>query len=179
MPDKLIFAQTFEGLLRSLSGKLTPQLVQGMRERGVDAEHALESSYPMETFIAVVHYLAGELHPALPLEEGVAVLGRGFLDGFGETMIGRAMLAMLRIIGPHNSLKRLTQEFRTGNNYSETRLVQRGERSYDLWVNELRMPGWYVGVVSRGLELAGARGSTVQLQSRDAVGGTFRVEWTA
>jgi uncharacterized protein (TIGR02265 family) len=127
----------------------------------------------------VVHYLATELHPALALEDGVAALGRGFLDGFGETMIGRAMLAMLRIIGPHNSLKRLTQEFRTGNNYSETRLVQRAERSYELWVNELRMPGWYVGVVSRGLELAGARGSTVQLQSRDSVGGTFRVEWTA
>lgn len=178
MAQKLIFAQTFEGLLRSLSGKLTPPLVQGLRTRGVDVEQPLQSAYPMETFIEVVQYLAGALHPQLALEDGVALIGRGFLDGFGETMIGRAMLAMLRIIGPHNSLKRLTQEFRTGNNYSETRLTQCGERTYELWVNELHMPGWYIGVVSRGLELAGARGSKVELQSQDPVGGTFRVSWT-
>lgn len=177
-PQKLIFAQTFEGLVRSLRGKLTPSLVQGLRVRGFDVDQPLQSAYPMEVFIEVVHYLALELHPALPLEEGVAVLARGFLDGFGQTMIGRAMLAMLRIIGPDNALKRLTQEFRTGNNYSETRLEPRGERAYELWVNELRMPGWYVGVVSRGLELAGARRSSVVLQSKDPIGGTFAVTWS-
>jgi uncharacterized protein (TIGR02265 family) len=177
MPEKLIFAQTFEGLLRSLAGKLSPDLVHGMRARGVDVERPLSSSYPMATFIDVVHFLAGELHPQLERDAGVAALGRGFMDGFGETMIGRAMLAMMRIIGPHNALKRVTQEFRTGNNYSETRLVQRGPTDYELWVNELQMPGWYVGIITRGLELAGAHGAEVNLLSKDAVGGTFRVNW--
>ncbi|MFT3711041.1 MAG: DUF2378 family protein [Archangium sp.] len=177
MPEKLIFAQTFEGLLRSLAGKLTPALVSGLRARGVDVEAALLPSYPMDTFIEVVNFLAAELHPAAEPDAGVALLGRGFMDGFGETMIGRAMLAMLRIIGPHNALKRVTQEFRTGNNYSETRLVQRGPTAYELWVNELRMPGWYVGIITRGLELSGASGVEVVLLSKDPIGGTFRVAW--
>jgi uncharacterized protein (TIGR02265 family) len=177
MPQKLIFAHTFEGLLRSLRSQLTPELIAGMRARGLDPERPLRDAYPMETFVEVVHFVAGRLHPQLELEAAVARVGRDFMDGFGQTMIGRAMLAMMRVIGPQSALRRVTQEFRTGNNYSETRLTQRGPSEFELWVNELQMPGWYVGIVGRGLELAGARSTSVTLLRKEEVGGTFRVAW--
>lgn len=178
MAEKLIFAQTFEGLVRSIGPRLTPELRRGMRERGFNADVRLEPAYSQDVFISVVQYLAQALHPSLPLEEGTAQVGRVFMDGFGETLIGRAMLGMMRVIGPAGSLKRVTQNFRTGNNFSQTRLTQLGPRQYELWVNELRMPGWYVGIISRGLELAGAKNARVVLDRRDPVqGGHFRVEW--
>ncbi|MFO0594837.1 MAG: DUF2378 family protein [Myxococcaceae bacterium] len=178
MSEKLVFAHTVEGLVRSVRDRLTPALISGLRERGIDVERRLLPAYPMEVFVDGVGWLSRQLYPELPADEAVAKVGRGFMDGFGQTLVGRAMMAMMRVIGPDASLRRITQEFRTGNNYSQTRLVVRAPRTYELWVNELRMPGWYVGIVSRGLELAGAKSGHVELVSRDTVGGTFRIEWS-
>lgn len=177
MSEKLIFAQTFVGLLRSIGPRLTPELKTAMCEVGFDSEARLAPAYSMQTFISVVELVADHFHPRLPPDEGVAMVGRGFMDGFAETLIGRAMVGMLRVIGPVGALKRVTQEFRTGNNYSVTRLNELGPRRFELWVNEARMPGWYIGIISRGLELAGGRNPRVSLIRRESEGGFFLVEW--
>jgi len=39
------------------------------------------------------------------------------------------------------------------------------------------MPGWYIGILSRGLELAGAKDVSVRMVSHDSQGGTFRITW--
>lgn len=179
MTEKLIFAQTFEGLLRSLSGKLSPQLVAGLRERGLDPGATLLPAYPQRVWIEVLSFVARELHPGLPLEAAVAAVGRSFMDGYAETMVGRAMVAMTRLLGPRRTLERVNRQFRTGNNFTETRLTLVSGTEYHLWVNEVRLAGWYVGILSRGLELAGGKAVQVELHQRDEPGGTFRVKWTA
>lgn len=179
MSEKLIFSQTVEGLLRSLGGKLTPELVAGMQARGIDPAATLLPAYPQETFTTVVTWLAAQLYPKLPVDDAIAQVGRGFMDGYGETMVGRAMLAMIRLIGPRRTLERVTRQFRTGNNYSDTRLTARSATEYDLWVNEVSMVGWYLGIIARGVELAGAKGVKVTLLSHDASGANFHVTWAA
>lgn len=178
MTEKLIFAQTFEGLLRSLTGKLTPRLATGLRERGFDPGLPLLPAYPQAVFVEVVSFLSRELHPGLGPDDASCALGRGFMDGYGETMVGRAMMAMMRLIGPRRTLERVSRQFRTGNNFSETKLTPVGATEYHLWVNECRLPGWYIGLLSRGLELAGAKAVKVELIHRDQAGGNFRVQWT-
>ncbi len=179
MAEKLIFSQTFEGLLRSLSGgKLTPSLTTGLKAAGFDPGVKLLPAYPREVFTAVVTCIARELHPGLPVDAAITQVGRGFMNGYGETMVGRAMLAMIRLIGPRRTLERVTRQFRTGNNYSDTRLTARGATEYDLWVNDVTMPGWYVGILGRGVELSGAKDVHVELVERDALGGTFRIRWS-
>lgn len=179
MTEKLIFAQTFEGLLRSVQDRLTPQVVEGLKAMGLDTTAPLLPTYSHTVFIDVVTYLAGQLHPGVDRDAATTLVGRDFMDAYGETMVGRAMIAMIRLIGPRRALERLTREFRTGNNYSETRLTPRGEREYELWVNEVRLPGWYLGILSRGLELAGAKGVKVGLISRQGTDGTFHVSWAS
>ena len=178
MTEKLIFAQTFEGLLRSLGGKLTPQLVAGLRERGLDTSASLLPAYPLRVWIEVLSFVARQCHAGLAPDAAVAAVGRHFMDGYGETMVGRAMMAMMRLIGPRRTLERVTRQFRTGNNFSETKLTPVGATEYHLWVNEVQLAGWYVGILSRGLEMAGGREVEVELLQRDAGAGTFRVRWT-
>lgn len=178
MTEKLIFAQTFEGLLRSLAGKLTPQLTEGLRHRGLDLSLALLPAYPLSVWIEVLSFVARERHPGLALDAAVAAVGRDFMDGYAETMVGRAMTAMMRLIGPRRTLERVTRQFRTGNNFSDTRLTEVSATEYRLWVNEVQLAGWYVGILSRGLELAGGKEVKVELLERDAGAGTFRVRWT-
>ncbi len=178
MAERLIFSQTFEGLLRSVSGgKLSPRLAAGLKERGVDPAGKLLPAYPAETFVSVVNFVGRELYPGLSVDDAITQVGRGFMDAYGETMVGRAMLAMIRLIGPRRTLERVTRQFRTGNNYYDTRLTPLGPTEYDLWINVVTMPGWYIGILSRGLELAGAKDVSVRMVSHDSQGGTFRITW--
>lgn len=175
--EKLIFAQTFEGLFRSVQTRLTPALQQGLKQRGVDLTRPLLPAYSHEVFTEVMLYLAAQLHPLIEEDEAVTLLGRGFMEGFGETMIGRAMLAAMRLIGPRRTLERVSRQFRAGNNFTETKLTPVNERTFELWINEVRLPGWYIGIVSRGLELAGGAQVKVEIIGREGRSGTFRITW--
>jgi uncharacterized protein (TIGR02265 family) len=176
--ERLIFAQTFDGLREAVGARLSPATLEALKALGVDFTAPFRPAYPKDTFVAVIERIARDLHPELGLEAGVAAIGRAFMDGYGHTMVGRAMLAMLRLIGPRRSLERLGRNFRTGNNFSETRLVALGDRDFELWCNEVASPGWYFGIIGRGLELAGARDVKVVIVDRPDAGATFRIRWS-
>lgn len=179
MTERLIFSQTFEGLRQALGDRLTPEHHLALQALGVDFTRPFRPAYPKDAFVAVIERLAQDLFPDRGLEAGVCAVGRAFIDGYERTMVGRALLAMLRVLGPRRSLERLSRNFRTANNFSETRLVALGERDFELWCNEVASPGWYFGIITRGLEVAGARDvKVVIVERRDASAATFRIRWT-
>ncbi|MBE2253514.1 MAG: DUF2378 family protein [Myxococcus sp.] len=176
MTEKLIFAQTVEGLIRGL-GPLNEQARQQLRACGVDVDRPLRPAYPLEQFLAALDWAGTMVAPSEPSEAQAEAVGRRFMDAYQETMIGRAMVAGLRIIGPWRTLERLSNKFRTGNNFSETRLTRLGPTEAELWCNVVSRPGWYLGLLGRGLELAGAKDVQVRLIANDAEGGRFHVRW--
>ncbi|MDX2014926.1 MAG: DUF2378 family protein [Myxococcaceae bacterium] len=176
MAEHLIFSQTIEGLLRAL-GPLPPEARAHFKTLGLDVDRPLLPAYPLEQFVAVLDAAGALVAPqATPLEQG-RLLGRRFMDGYQNTLIGRAMVAVMRIIGPWRTLERLSHQFRTGNNFSETHLSRLGPTEAKLWCNRVSRPGWYLGIIGRGLELAGAMDVTVRLIDQDVAGGTFHVQW--
>lgn len=180
MSERLLFVQTFEGMLRVLRPELrTPEVLEALRERGLDLSRPLLPAYPHEVFVAVLPYLAQTVFPGIQLEPAITRFAARFLDAYGESMVGRAMLAMMRLIGPHRTLERLTRQFRTANNYSQTTLVQVAPREFEVWINAVTFPQWYQGLLERGLELAGAAQVSASLLSHDDEGARFRVVWSA
>ncbi|GMU58250.1 MAG: hypothetical protein AMXMBFR34_00130 [Myxococcaceae bacterium] len=177
MPDKLIFSQTFEGLFRATAAHLDEPTVAALKAAGIDPQAELKPSYPLPVFHAVVKLLAQRLFPEAGPEEQLRRLGRQFMDGYALTMVGRAMVGMMRVIGPQRTLDRLSRQFRTGNNFSETRVEELGPGQSELWCNQVTWPSWYEGIVARGLEFAGGKDVQVQLIRRDDDGATFRVTW--
>lgn len=177
MTERLVFLQTFEGLVQAYGSRFTPALLTNFRLYGFDPERLLPA-YPQQTFIEVLRLLARELHPGVDEHDAIRRTARGFISGYDETLVGRAMLAAIRIIGPRRTLERLTRQFRTGNNFSDTRLSQLAPTEFELWCNEVRLPGWYEGLLLGGLEVAGARDLTVDFVNRDdSGGGTFLIRW--
>lgn len=177
MPDKLIFAQTIEGLLRALGPKLDSRLAGALREAGVDPAAELKPAYPLSVFQQLIRLVGAAVAPGAPPDAQSFEAGRAFIDGYAQTMVGRAMLGMMRVIGPRRSLERLSRSFRTGNNFSETTLRELGNGEYELWVNQVTLPGWYRGIITAGLERAGARDVTVDLFTQTDSAGTFRIRW--
>lgn len=180
MSDKVVFEQTIEGLfLRGLGSRVTPALKGQLKAAGLDLDQKLLPAYPFAVWMKTLELTAAALYPGEPLERAMFQVGEAFLDGYRETFLGRAVLGMMRVLGPRRTLLRATQNFRSGNNYTETRITEVGAAVIDLWMNEVGpYPTFTSGVIHAGLVVAGAT-PRVDIRDHDGHACTFRVSWGA
>lgn len=175
MSERVIFASTFAGLYRAFGPTLDAG-AEELRRSGIDFSKELHPAYPLSVFLDTVKYLATSMEGETE-DDRVFLVGRGFVKGYSETAIGKAMVLLARAIGPKRMLERLTRQFRSGNNYSQTSLVQKAPTEFELWCNSVKYPGWYRGIVIEGLTIAGAKDPSVTLASLHDDGATFTVRW--
>ena len=175
---ELVFSQTVEGLLRAV-GPLQPAEKARFREVGFDPDAPIDPAYPVEMYVALQRVAVEIFAPDVPFSLGIETLGRRFVDGYGETLIGRAVIVGMKLLGPKRTLQRLTRTLATGSTFFETKLDERDGGVWHLWINRVTYPGWYVGLVRRGLEVAGAKDVDVKVLRHDgpALGLTLEVRW--
>ncbi len=161
-----------------LGDKLDSRANERFKAVGVDLLGKLNPAYEKKVWIAAVD-IAAELHS--PNEPAPVtrryLLARRFMGSFKETMIGSAMVALMRVVGPRKTLERVQRSFRMGNNFSVTTLKQLAAQEYELWIDHVAHPEWYKGIIEAGLELAGAKEVQVVELSRKDAAVTFRVSW--
>ncbi|MFT3712481.1 MAG: DUF2378 family protein [Archangium sp.] len=188
MAEQLLFSQAAESLQRALGPLLTEQSKARFKELGVDFSKPLEPAYPLAAWRKVVNY-AGELvAPHQPYDRQQFALGSRFITAYTDTVIGRATLGFMRLLGPRRTLERMAKTLRTGNNYSETKLTQLGPSLFELWCNHVQNPSFYRGMLQTGLEHTGLTGVQVTTAAMDRLpdaapvtsgdtGATFRISW--
>ena len=171
-----MFSQTVEGLLRALA-PMSATSKQKLAAIGVDPDQRLDAAYSREKWLELIHLACDIHHPGRDREETSYELGCRFMGTYGQTLVGKAMLTALRVIGPRRALDRMSRNFRTGNNFSETKLTEPTPGRYELWCSHVTLAGWYRGVIEAGLSLAGASDVKVTLLRREREGAVFQVEW--
>src|SRR5215217_9517353 len=156
--ELLIFEQTLEALyLRGLQGQISASCKARLRQAGLDLDQKLRPAYPFNAWMAFLRITAEELYPELSVDEGCRKLGQAHIAGYRDTMLGRAVLSLLRVLGPRRALARATQNFRSGNNYTESKLVEVTPTQFELWMNEVGdYPDFTAGIIHAGLRVAGA-----------------------
>src|SRR5438128_249385 len=119
--EKLVFDHAVEAMfLRALKDRLPFAARSRLAGAGLDLAKPLLPAYPLATWMRCLRIAAEEVFEAVPLEAGLRQLGELLVDAYAETAIGRAMFGLARVIGPRRTLTRATQNFRSGNNYSQT-----------------------------------------------------------
>jgi uncharacterized protein (TIGR02265 family) len=181
MDEMLVFSQTFEGLyLRALGSEMSADCKQRLKEVGVDLEKPLLPAYAFDVWMKSIAVTAQALYPELPQTEARHLLGQKLVRGYDQTMIGRAMLSMLKILGPRRTLERAAHNFRTGNNFTVTRLSTLSDQAMELWMNEVGpYPEFSQGIVLAGILKSGAREPKVDIVGHDGHAATYRVTWAA
>ncbi len=174
----LVFSQTVDGLFRALR-PLSQSAKDRFRALGVDPDQRLDPAYPVEQWLKMMQLGVELFAPGRPFEEGIYALGRRFVDGYGETMVGKAMLVGMRLLGPERTLARFSRNLKTGSTFFESTVTPRGAGCWELWINRVTWPGWYFGLVEGGLTHAGARGVKVSLLSHEGpgLGARLLVSW--
>lgn len=177
--EEVIFAGAVEGLfLKGLGSRVTPELREELKSVGLDLSRELLPAYPRKVWNAAIPLAAQHVWPQLDVADGHYRLGRTIIDGFKETLLGRALAGMARVLGPLRTLGRMRQNLRTGGNYNEITLTPQTVNEVLFWINEPFIhPGYVQGLLHGSLEISGGRNGTVAVVSRDQTGTTYHVKW--
>lgn len=177
--ELLVYEQTVEGLfIRALGNRLTPECRARLSEAGLDVARKLKPAYPFKSWMTFIRIAAEELYRGMPLPEATFKLGEAHVEGFRETMMGRAVISLLRVLGPKRTVLRATQNFRAGNNYTETRVTELAPHQFDVWMNEVGdLPEFTAGIIHAGVRMSGAQELHVELHGYDGHACTYRIRW--
>ena len=178
-PDAVIFAHTAEGFfVRGLGAALTPALREALKPLGFDFSRPLLPAYPVSRWNEALFVVRRHVHPSLSDDEGIRLLGERMIDGYNETMVGKAVLSMARLIGPRRTVGRTRKNWRSGNNYSEVEVVEHAPNDFSILMNEPGAARWVSqGLLSAGLRFAGAKSLRVDLEHFTDVDVTYRTRW--
>lgn len=173
---RVTFGSLYDGFVKGLGPRLTPQVRADMKRAGLDFDK-LPSALPADESIRYTQLLGRLAFAEEPEVEAMRLLGLHVIRGWQNTMIGSAAAAMLRLVGPHRTLKRLDRAFQTTNNYSRATSEVVNEKEALVTINDVEgMPSYWQGILEAGLEILRLDG-TVVLEKRDGRSGTFRIAW--
>jgi uncharacterized protein (TIGR02265 family) len=165
-----------EGLIRALGEKLDERAHQKFAELGLPLKGKLQPAYPREAWMRACLFAGELLNPmATPLEQR-RLLGHRFVDGYSETLVGKALMASMRVLGTRRALARLEKSFRTGNNYSKAELREEPDGLF-MVVSNAPYPEWYQGMIESACRVTGAKEYRVNAIKRDGDTTTFRIEY--
>lgn len=173
--ERVVFASVFEALVRIVNAR-KPELKEPLSKLGVDLTK-LQAAYPADVWKAATSCVAQALFPQQSVPIAEYRLGQLFIHEYEKTLIGRALMTTLKVVGPRRAFGRISRSFRTGNNFTEDRVTPISDSEYELWINEVHVPFVNQGVIQAALETIGAKNCSVEVKLRDSEGTTYRCKW--
>lgn len=179
-PDKrVVFGSTIEGLyIRGLDGRITPELRERLKNEAHLDLTRLQPAYSLATWTRALELTAASVHPGLPRSEAYERLGADLSRGFFETFLGRAVIAVIKLLGPRRTLLRTERNLRSGNNYTECSFIEHAPNRIETVINEgTELRHAMTGVVREALIYAGAKNLKVDLIRHDDQNSTWMISW--
>jgi len=159
--EPLAYASMVEGMRRALAGRLDEKAHERFEALGIPMRGKLAAAYPRAVWLKVALYAGELLNPSLAPEAQRVALGRRFVRGYIETLVGKALAAALRVLGPGRALMRLERSFRTGNNYSRAEFRETAQ-GIEIDIIDAQYPEWYEGMMLESLEVTGAKDIAIE-----------------
>lgn len=175
--EPLIFAAAFDSLLRVWGEANRDAARATLLGVGVNIDK-LDPAYPLPTWTAALEATARSAFPGVAHDEALYLTGRGVVERYAESLVGKALFGVLKVMGPARALHRLTRNLRSTNNFSEATVTERSPKDFEVVLNLVARPQFERGILTAGLELAGAHDVKVSIVRQDA-GATYDVAWSS
>lgn len=105
----------------------------------------------MVTWLKCLRVIVEELFPGVPMEEAFRRLARQHVDGYGRTLMGRATVRVMRLLGPRRMVNRLPSMLSATDNYTAGTVEERGPREFVLSLNSNLQPAAYAEALFEAL----------------------------
>lgn len=175
--ERLVFSHSMEALYRALEPH-TPTERAAFLKAGITGQRFLPA-YPVERHIEILDACAASRFAHLPELERYVEVGKLFFAGFEKTLVGSALMAMLRVLGPRRTLERLTRNLRSANNFSEGTVKALAPNRHLVHLNFTARPGFYLGLLEAGCRVAGAKDLSVTVAETKDLETTYEVRWAS
>lgn len=179
---QVVFVTSFEALLLRAYPQLPPPLVARLQALNVDPTKPFLPAYELATWVQVLHALTETLYPGVAYADALRQVGVKFVAGYFHTALGRAVLPLLTLMGPLRAFRRMTQNFRAGNNFTQTSLIEHSPTEVTLKMNHCTAdhPAFTQGVLQEGLLLVKAPDSSVEVEATEGAGPVwYHARWSA
>ncbi|RKG85929.1 DUF2378 family protein [Corallococcus terminator] len=175
-----VYVQVVEGLLQhGLRGQVSPRLRERLRQAGVDLDRPLLPLYPVPLWTRCLHIVVEETYPGTPREEAFRRLARAHVEGYGATLLGRAVMSVMRLLGPKRVMQRLPEVLRGTDNYTEAVLTELGPAHYELRINSVvDAPGYAEALFEAVLQVGGAQAPRATKLREEQDGTVYVLTWT-
>ena len=174
--ERVNFQSLFEGLFVKALGPVPPAVKQELKAVGVDVDR-LQAAYPQVVLIAALDVASRHWFPGETVESAYNKLGLRNIEGFFETLMGRPILALLKLMGLKRTLGRMRTNFRSANNYAETKLAEVSPTEFQLWVNEPGEFRFYTqGVIQGGVRVTGGPNGVVTVIDTNEFGTVYQIK---
>lgn len=176
--ERLWFSTVVEAIfIKGQGPSLTAPMKAKLKEVGIDVDR-LQPAYPVEVVKRACRVLIAERYANLREEEAFHELGVASLKGYTETLLGKAVLQILKVIGVRRSLLRMHTSMRSGNNYLETFSSVVSPNCVELKFSDVSdIPSFYQGILEEGGRLAHAKNLRITTALSAPPAHTFRIEW--
>jgi uncharacterized protein (TIGR02265 family) len=180
MSQRLVFDSSVDALFVKLLGpRLGDEGRAKLRAAGLELSAKLLPAYPAEDVARWIDVCMPYAYPGLSRDAAVQELGRESVDSFGQTLVGKALVVGVRLMGLRRVLGRMTRSMRSGGNYLSCECRELGPGDVQLEVNDHNtMPTFYVGMFEAITRLCGAKNAQVELLPITGAGCTVRVRWS-
>ena len=177
---KMVFAQTVESIFApSIARDLTPRGRRRLEEAGLVLGKKLRAEYPLETVRGWMDILRQDLYPGMPRERADELLGRRMVEGLAQTLLGRALVPILRLLGPARAVRRMEENMRHLTNFTRLQMRLTGDDEAEYWIEEPGISSDYTrGEMLAIFEAIGYPRTTVDLVPGTSPGFTFRIRWS-
>ncbi|MCP3098239.1 TIGR02265 family protein [Myxococcus sp. K15C18031901] len=179
LEHRFVYAQVVEGLLEhGLNGRVSPRLKARLKEAGVDLGRPLLPTYPVLLWLRCLHIIVEETWPGLPPEQAFPRLAAAHVEGYGRTLIGRAVYGVMRLLGPRRLVLRLPQTLRATDNYTRVELTEKDPTTFEMWMNSaLPCPGYSETLFESLLRVGGAESPRVLILTQDDGETRYLLTW--
>lgn len=167
---------TIEALLSVARGRVSANAVMQLADLGLYLDGEPEPTLEAEKWARAVKVLCSDLFPTVEPVEAQRRIAHLVLTSFTETLVGKVMVTVGRMIGRERSLQRLTHNFRTGTNFIECRITERVNGVCEVWINDVSdVPGFYQGMLEFRVGNTDPLADRVELFAREGTSATFRL----
>ena len=179
LEDRLIYSEVIEGLIQyGLGGHVPSRLRERLGDLGLDVDR-LPSTFPVVTWHKCLRVIIEELFPGVPMDEAFRRLARQHVEGYGRTLMGRATVRVMRLLGPRRMVHRLPSVLSATDNYTAGSLEERGPAEFVLSLNSNMQPGAYVeSLLEAMLRACGAVQPRVKQQESQPDSASYLLTWS-
>lgn len=167
----------FEGMyVRALQP--TGAFKERLKAKGYDADH-VQVEYPMQVWTDCLDVAAAEVYPGETSERAWWLLGRRFIEGYLDTLVGKVITVSLPFLTARTFMQRVPRFVSTGLSGGQTYLDRQSERGAVLVLKGLdsRSASLMGGVIEVCFERMGLRGARLEASAKGPEHGELHVTW--